>query len=142
MEKDPIEGGYTIVISDELSDVGYQEMMTKTRESVQRYIVIPESFHKQEVHLPEQITRLETTESKLGYVAKIPSDSIPLNILDLNRIENLTMKYPGIVSNLKASIEKIKQDNPDFIKTLEAHGLTIEDILTVSIQESQVNILL
>ena len=142
MEKDFTDSGYTLVTSNELLKVGYQEFMRREGNKTERYIVIPQSFHSQKVELPTEISRPESTKVSSGYLIKIPFDSMPLSILDLNNTESISMKYPGLLSNLQNSIEKIKQDNPQLINMLEQYELSLEDMLTVSIEESEINILL
>lgn len=142
MEKYPIEEGYTLVISEKLANAGYEESMVARKEASERYIKIPSEFHSQDVTLPPVISRLKSIPAQEAQYIKIPFDSIPIKILDLERSENLQAKYPGIVSDLQRSIDILTQTNPNLTNLLTAHDLQIEDLLIVSIKESQINILL
>lgn len=142
MENYPIEQGYALVISEELAKVGYEELMVGRKEGFERYVKIPLELHSLEITLPPSISRLEGIPNQESQYTRIPFDSIPIKILDLERSKNLQAKYTGKVSDLQSSIDILTTTNPNLVTFLTAHELQIEDLLIVSIKESQINILL
>ncbi len=142
MEKYPIEEGYTLVISEKLANAGYEESMVKRKEGSERYVKIPQELHEQDVVLPPSISRLNSIQGLDNQYIKIPFDSMPIKILDLERSESLKMKYPGLVSNLQRSIDILTDTNATLTDMLRKYDLQMDELLIVSIKESQIYILL
>lgn len=142
MEKELLDEGYTLVISERLAEAGYQEMMIRGKDRIIRQVVVPQTFHLQKLVLPQNIVTLVGTPFNSGYSINIPADSIPVSILDFEKQETSPIKYPGLVSDLQASIQRINDDNPNLISLLDQFELAVEDLLTVSINETQITILI
>ncbi len=142
MERANLEQGSTHIVSDSLAKAGYEEIISIRNEGEERFIKIPEAFQKNNLFLPDSISKLPQQISNSEIYINIPPDSIPLSIFDIEIEKNNLIKYSGIVVKVKESVEEIKRNNHDLVQTLNKENLQVEDILIVSIDTSQIIILL